>query len=159
MQSATLSHVKKELQSMPHKELLEVCIRLMKYKKENKELVSYILFESGNEKEFIVSLKSEVSELFADVNTRNIFWAKKTLRKILRLITKQCRFSGLAITHIEMLIYFCENMNALNLNFSDSKLLQNMYDAQLKKINKLVHTLHEDLQFDYNDRIAELLKT
>ncbi len=62
---------------MPHAELVEVCARLIKYKKENKELLTYILFESGDETYFIENLKIEVTAMFMEVNVKSMHWAKK----------------------------------------------------------------------------------
>lgn len=153
MELFSVSYLKKEIQAMPHADLVEVCNKLIKYKKENKELVQYILFDSSNEKGYIESLKTEVDKLFSEVNTQTIFWAKKTIRKIVRHINRYCKYSGQAATYIELLIYFCENMKALPLRWHDSKVMVNLYDSQLKKIDKYMLTLHEDLQYDYQERI------
>lgn len=141
---------------MPHQELVETCVRLIKYKKENKELLTYLLFESGHEASFIADMKDETSALFAEINTNTIYWAKKSIRKILRIITKYCNYSGLATTRIEMLIHFCQQMNALNIDIHQSTAMANLYAAQLKKIDKYILTLHEDLQYDYVERMKEL---
>jgi len=156
MQTASLATLKKELAMLPHDELVEACIRIIKFKKENKELLNYLLFESGDEKTFIASAKLEMEALFRDVNTTSIHWAKKTIRKILRWASKYARYSGLATTHIELLIYFCEQMMALPLDLSESLAMTNLYKAQLKKIEQLVSSLHEDLHYDYQDRIEQL---
>jgi len=41
---ASLSELQKELALLERKEVLELCIRLAKYKKENKEYLSYLVF-------------------------------------------------------------------------------------------------------------------
>ena len=141
---------------MPHAELSEVCFKLIKFKKENKELLHYLLFESGDEKTYVKNLKQEVDAMFEEVNTQTVYWAKKTIRKILRWINKYCRFSGQATTQIELLLYFCSKMNELPLHWSDSKVMINLYQSQLKKTDKLLLTLHEDLQFDYRENVNRL---
>lgn len=153
MNSTSLAYLKKEIQAMPKAELVEVCNKLIKYKKENKELLHYLLFESTNEQNYVEQLKSEVTDMFQDVNTQTVYFAKKTIRKILRFISKYCKFSDQATSEIDVLIHFCEEMNALPLNWQDHKVMVNLYQSQLKKINKLISTLHEDLQFDYSGKI------
>jgi hypothetical protein len=37
-----------------------------------------------------------------------------------------------------------------------STALTNLYDAQLKKINKVIETMHEDLQYDYRKELDKL---
>ena len=57
MKAASLSELKKELSSRPPQELLELCLRLTKFKKENKELLTYLLYEASNEPAFVKSVK------------------------------------------------------------------------------------------------------
>lgn len=45
MQSFSIAHLKKEIHTMPHTALMDVCLKLIN-KKENKELLHYLLFES-----------------------------------------------------------------------------------------------------------------
>ena len=47
MKAATLNELRKELQALSSKELVEICLRLAKYKKESKELLTYLIFEAG----------------------------------------------------------------------------------------------------------------
>jgi hypothetical protein len=157
MQTASLAQLKTDLQAMPHPELLAVCLRMVKYKKENKELLTYLIYESGSEATFIADLKLEVDDLFETVNTHSLFWAKKTIRKIGRHITKHSKFSGIATTQIEWLIHFCEKLRSLNIVLDNSPALVNLYLQQLKKIEKLIQTLHEDLQYDYRIRLSGLV--
>ena len=156
MQTSSIAYLKKEIQAMPHAELVAVCTQLIKFKKENKELLYYLLFESTNEQNYVNNLKDEVSVLFEDVNTQTIYFAKKTIRKILRFIFKYSKFSSQITTKIELLIHFCEQMNALPLDWQSSKVMVNIYESQIKKIKTDLLTLHEDLQFDYRDRIGAL---
>ena len=156
MDSSSIATLKKEILNMPKADLVEVCLRLLKYKKENKELLHYILFESTNEQNYRLNLKNEVSEMFENVNKETVYFAKKTIRKILRFITKYCKFSEHATTQIELLIHFCEEMNSLSLKWQQHKVMINLYQSQLKKIDKLVLDLHEDLQFDYKEKIGYL---
>ena len=95
MQTSSIAQLKKEVQTLPYPQLVEVCMRLAKYKKENKELLHYLLFESTNETQFINQTKQEIDTLFEEVNTSHVYYAKKTIRKILRFVTKQAKYSGI----------------------------------------------------------------
>lgn len=150
MQTTSLSGLKKELQSLPQEQLVELCTRMAKYKKENKELLHYILFESGDEALYIENIKIEVDELFSEISTKNFYLAKKSLRKILRLVSKYIKYSGKAETSIELLLHFCGQLNKLGLDYHGSTALMNLYNGQIKKIKKSISTLHEDLQYDYH---------
>ena len=144
---------------MPVGELMDALVRLSKFKKENKELLTYLLFEKANEANFIRGTQNEIEELFSGVDTESLYFAKKTIRKILRRVNKYAQYSGLATTNIELLIHFCGQMDNLKIDIHQSTTMQNLYMNQVKKIKKLIGTLHEDLQFDYQDRIAGLRDT
>lgn len=157
METSSLSQLKKELQTLPHPQLVELCTRLARYKKENKELLHYLLFESHDEQQYINQVKEEVNAQFREVNTSHPYYAKKTIRKILRGINKQIKYSGQAQTAVELLIDFCRHMQALDRVVSKSTQLSNLYDAQLKKIEANMKKLHEDIQYDYRKDIDQLL--
>ena len=44
MKAATLNELKHELSHLPAEELLDLCTRLARFKKENKELLTFLLF-------------------------------------------------------------------------------------------------------------------
>ena len=156
MKAATLNELKKELTNLPTKELVEICLRLAKYKKESKELLTYLIFESDNEANYIAAIKADVDEQFELLNTSNLYVAKKGLQKIVRSISKYIKYSGIKQTEIEVLIYFCRMLKDSGIAIRHSTVIENMYYRQLTKINKAVSTLHEDLQFDFQHEIQQL---
>ncbi|UXX78907.1 hypothetical protein N7E81_16245 [Reichenbachiella carrageenanivorans] len=156
MYTASLSEIKKELKYLPEEKLLEICLRLAKYKKDNKELLHYMLLEAGNESFYIEQVKSDITEAFETVNASSMYLAKKTIRKVLRLATKQIRFSGIKQTEVEVLIFFCQSLIDLDLNLSDSKVMMNLLDNQVRKIEKALSTMHEDLQYDYQESLDKI---
>ena len=134
----------------------EYCMRLAKYKKENKELLNYLLFEADDEEKFIKELKEEVDAQFAEMNKSTIYFAKKSIRRNLRNVNKHIKFSGRAETAAELLIYFCVCLKSSEIPIHKSTAMTNLYDAQIKKINKVIETMHEDLQYDYRKLLEEL---
>ena len=48
MKAATVSRIKKDISIKNHDELVELCLRLAKFKKENKELLTYLLYEADD---------------------------------------------------------------------------------------------------------------
>lgn len=141
---------------MPAAELTDLCLRLAKYKKENKELLTYLIFEAHNEQGFVTAIKKEVDEQFTEINHSNLYYVKKTLRKILRNITKHIRYSGSSQVTIELLIYFCKSIRESGIPIQKNPIIANLYKGQVQKINKTLASLHEDLQYDYAKEIAEL---
>jgi hypothetical protein len=156
MKAASLSEIKKELKSIPQEVLIEMALRVAKYKKENKELLSYLLFESHNESSYIDSVKTEVESMYAEINDTNVYFVKKSVRKILRFVTKSIKYSGQKTTEVELMIHFCKCLRVYDLVLTRNLVLLNIYERQLVKIQKAISTLHEDLQFDYQREFEEL---
>ena len=61
---------------------------LEKVQKENKEFLTYLMFESHDEEAYIESVKAQMDLLFEDINTKNFFFIRKSARKILTLTKK-----------------------------------------------------------------------
>lgn len=141
---------------MPAAELTELCLRLAKYKKENKELLTYLMFEAHNEEGFIQSVKKEVDEQFEEINQTSLYYVKKTLRKILRNINKHTRYAGSSQVTVELLIYFCKSIQESGIPIEKNVVITNMYKGQVEKISKTLLGMHEDLQHDYNREVASL---
>lgn len=156
MKTATIKELKEELTHRSREELVEYCLRLGKFKKENKELLTYLLFNAGDEPGFIASVKNGMDELFTQVNTSNIYFAKKSIRKIVRTADRFIRYCDTASVEAELRIFLCEKIKALNMDFSKSQVMQNIYDGQLKKINKVIASMHEDLQYDFSRQLKRL---
>lgn len=156
MKTASISELQKELITLEPKQILELCVRLVKYKKENKELLSYLLFDSYDEKLFIKNLKEEMDMLFSEMNTGNVYFIKKSLRKILRIINKYIKYSGSPQTEIELRIYFCSKIKKAYLPINSSTVLSNLYNREILKIKNILTKLHEDIQFDFQEEVEKL---
>lgn len=156
MKASTINELKQELLNASSSTLVDLCLRLARFKKENKELLTYLLFESHDERGFIKGVKAEMSFQFADINKSNVYFVKKSLRKILGTAKKNIRYSGSATVEVELLIYFCELVKDLNIPVDKNPVIFNIYQNQLKKINKALKGLHEDLQYDYLKAINKL---
>lgn len=149
MKAASISELKIELLNTPAEELVELCLRLSKFKKENKELLTYLLFESFDEAAYVANIKAEMQLQFEEINTSSLYFVKKSLRKILRTLNKYIRYTGSVETEVSLLLSFCFTLKASGIPFEKNLVIKNMYQNQLKKIAKAIATMHEDLQFEY----------
>ncbi len=156
MKAATINEIKQELNAVAPAKLLELCLRLAKYKKENKELLTYLLFEAHDEAAFIEMVKQDMEEQFAAINHSNLYFAKKSLRKILRITAKYIRHTGSKQAEVELLLHFCRTLVNSPIPIQKNTVLNNLYQFQLKKIAKVIDTLHEDLQYDYLKELEKL---
>ena len=148
MKSATIQEIKQELRSLSPSRLTELCLRLAKFKKDNKELLTYLLFESADEAAYIDNVKKEMDEGFAELPKPNLYLTKKSLRKVLRTTTKQIRYTASPQAEAELLTYFCRKLRNSGIPLKDSPVIHNLYLQQLKKIRAVIATFHEDLQYD-----------
>lgn len=156
MTAASVVQIKKELKHRDPEELLQLCLRLARFKKENKELLTYLLFESDSESGYIETVKAEIDAQFSTINTASYFYIKKSVRKILRTIKKYIRYSGNKETEVALLLYFCETLRDFSPSIKRNTTLMNLYQRQLVFIAKKVDVLHEDLQYDYGVLLDEL---
>ncbi len=148
MKTVSLNDIKKELSNHGSTDLLEYCLRLAKFKKENKELLQYLLFEAEDISTYVQEVKREIEEQFVQMNTSNVYFVKKSVRKILRNINKQIRFSMSRQVEAELLIEFCNCIKRHSVPIKKSRQLYKLYENQLKKIDKTLCSLHPDLQYD-----------
>ena len=156
MNAASITDIKRELKELDEEALMNYCLRLAKFKKDNKELLTYLLFEAKDEDSYVSMIREEIADSFDEINQTHIYYAKKSIRKILRNLTKYIRYSGKKQTEVEILLCFCESMRDSGINFRRSTVLNNLYLNQIKKIKKALATLHEDLRFDYEEAVSNL---
>lgn len=155
MKAASLNEIKKALQNVDPETVLSACLRLAKLKKENKEMLTYLLFESHNEQAYVEEIKNEMSDLFSSISGgSNVYFIKKSLRKILRFLNRQVRYSNVSTTEVELRIFFCKGMKEARLPMTTGTVLYNIYQQQLKKILSLYDKLPEDLKGDFERELS-----
>jgi uncharacterized FlaG/YvyC family protein len=115
------------------------------------------LYEAADEPTYIESVKNEVEQQFKLINTSSYYYIKKSVRKILRTIKKYIRYSKNKETEVELLFYFCFQLKHMSPPMDKSIALHNIYKRQVESIKKAVSTLHEDLQYDYESELEELI--
>lgn len=157
MKAVTVKVLKDELSHQNQKELVALCLRLSKFKKENKELLTYLLFESSDEEQYIKSVQNQLDALFENINTKSYFYIRKSVRKILTITKKYIKYSQKKETEVALLLYFCKKLKNFKPTIKKSPRLQNTFDRQVLLIKKTLETLHEDLQYDYQLELDELL--
>jgi hypothetical protein len=153
----SIKELRDELRLRSPNELLELCLRLSRFKKENKELLTYLLFDSSNEQAYIDNVKKEIDEQFLQINRTSPYFIKKGIRKILKILRKYARYSIKKETQVELLIFFCTKLNDFNPPIQKNATLKKLYDHQIVFIRKAIMSLHEDLQYDYGKELDALI--
>jgi hypothetical protein len=155
MKSASSNELKAALHNLSPKDMIQICLRISKYKIENKELLTYLLYEADNELEYIQNIKSEIDEFFENLVVLNFSNMLKKLRKVVRLANKYIKFSGSKNVEVAVLIHICHKIKPFT-NQSSSTSLINLYNRQIIKIDKALLKLDEDLQYDYKNEIEAI---
>ncbi len=156
MRSATIREIKRELGERSPQEVLELCLRLARFKKENKELLTYMLFEAADEDGYITGVKELLDDRFDQVNRKSPYFVKKSIRSILSLNRKYIRYSGNKETEVELLLYFCYKMKDFRPSIASNRKLVLLYERLLSQCSDRIDKLHPDLQYDYRLLLQEL---
>lgn len=156
MKAASVKDIGSALEHQPVSELVQICQRLARFKKENKELLTYLLFEASDEEEYIRGVKAEIDEAFSQINTTSLYFAKKNLRKIIRIVLRHVRYSGKTATEAELHLHVARCLRASGIPFEQHPVMKNMYQSQLHKVEQAMAKLHEDLQYDLQKQLNAL---
>lgn len=156
MDTFSLSEIKKELQNLQPKQLHELLLRLAKFKKENKELLSYLLFDAADETLFLDNCRKDIDYQFMQINRSSHMYVKKSLRKALKITNQYIKFSGSSKIEIELLLHFCNKMKDSGFNRRSHPVIWNIYQRNVLRVEKVLQSLHEDLQFDYQEAVESL---
>jgi hypothetical protein len=148
MKASSIKEIKTELSSLSAESLQDLCLSLARFKKENKEFLSYQLFEAQDE---------TLDESFENLNIQSTYIAKKQLRKIIRIAAKFSKYSDEKATEITLHLYIVEKMIASGLKIQNSQQINNLYLSLIKKIKAGIATLHEDLQYDFQKQLDRII--
>mgnify|MGYP006087123607 FL=1 len=156
MKPAGVKAIKEELKIRSREELIELCLDLSKFKKENKELLTYLLFEADDENYFIQGIKEEIKTQFEEVNRKSYYFIKKSIRKILRNTKKNIRYSKKKQTEVELILFFCKMLGEFSPAITKSIPLTNIFKREIQRVQKIILSLDPDLRYDYAIEIEEL---
>jgi DNA-directed RNA polymerase specialized sigma54-like protein len=157
MKIASLAELKKELKYLSEKELQEIILDLGRFSRENKAYLFFKLFEKENPRIFVEMVKEELEHEFQNANTRNFHFAKKSAQTIRKKLNKQLKLSKDKTTQIELIIFFCQNLKDYGYLQYHHPVITNLFDIQMGKAQKLIEKLHEDLQYDYQLILDEIM--
>lgn len=153
-----LKEIRSQLNDASQKELVEIILRLSKHKKENKELLTYLLDYKDSDEAYIAMVQKEIKTTFDGLNKNNHYILVKGIRKVLRITKKYIRYAQSKKIEVESLLYFCSCLQTLPIRQLKTKTIEGIMDKQLEQIEKSLSKLHEDIQFDYRGILDELKK-
>ncbi|MGB3591700.1 MAG: hypothetical protein WBA16_08455 [Nonlabens sp.] len=153
MKTASAKEVRDELKHRSPADLMKIILRLSRFKKENKELLTYLLFESDSEESYVENVKELTVENLKNINHKTGYHQKKSVRKVLRELKKYIRYSGNKETEVELLIHFCSIMRQEYPKLMRNRIIKDIVSRQAIMARVRISTLHEDLQHDYEQEL------
>jgi hypothetical protein len=157
METSSIADIKKELNQLQTPQLIDICLRMAKFKKANKELAHYLLFESTREDQYIQKAKEEISLRFLEMPKNSLFFTTKYIRKTLRMAMQYAQYSKLVQTEIELLLHFCMELNECKYYWKKHTAIEGIFVRQIEKIKKDLLKVHEDLRYDYEQILAKII--
>ena len=142
MEAATIAQLKKALVKIDQSDLLDACLRLARFKKDNKELLTYLLFRSNDETGYANYLCGLIDEQFIETPKAH----KKTLRKLIRSMDKWLRYSCNKETEYQVRLHFCHALKASDTPFLETRVTTNMYLRQIKKLDQVIEKFEKDIR-------------
>jgi len=158
MKPATLVQIRKELETISPQRLMALTLRLIKLKSENKEFVSYLLFDEDQLSEYLADLKFEISEVLDCASFSQSLIAKKALRKCQKSITKHARYMGSKDAEAELYMFMIRKIHEKGINKYTHRTIQIIYLRCIERVKKLLPNIHDDLRGDFEIEIQNLLK-
>lgn len=157
MRNAGIPELKKELAHLSQKELIELCVLQARRNKESRDYLSFLLFDAHNKQDFANDVKTLIDENFKEIKLQsNLYYVKKSLRKVLRIIVRYCNYMKDDALAAELHIYFCVSLKQSGINYEKSQLIVNIMEQQMKRIDSLISKLHDDLQSDFARDLEKL---
>lgn len=156
MKSASISTLEKELHTLDKQDVVSICIQLAKYRKENKELLNFLLFESANRENYIERILVELEESFFTINRKSSYTTKKGLQKVVRLLNKHVKQNASPQAEIQLRTWFCQKVKKARIDLDMDQVISNLYYREVEKIKTVFFKLHEDLQGDFRSSLEEL---
>ena len=148
MYTAGVREIRQELEAQSPKELINIIQRLARFKKENKELLTFLLFEAHDLDGHLAAVREELLTSMLDIQPERIYLAKKTVRKTLRIANKHIRLIGSKAAEAEIRLHVCRLLQQSGMPIERNPVLQRIFQTQMRSARKAIDTLHEDLQWE-----------
>lgn len=152
-----LSDLKKELLVLSKPELIQLCLRVAKLKRENKELLAYLIYDVEDPLFYAEKLKPELKEVF-EQPFQHAYYLTKSIRKVMRLIAKYYRFTSNKQGETELLIYLVDEFHKSWRNEYRYQALGKVIFRCLEKAESNLKKIDEDFRADFEEPIAQLFQ-
>lgn len=159
MSIGNIKEIKDELIQLNQKELIQLVLDLGKASADNKAFI-YLKLKQKDDPEFFMQLaKDTLQQEFGKGNTSNPYYAKKSAQAVRRNLNKFLKWNKDKSTQAELILYFCRELLAYGYLRGRHPVVVNLLQAQFNKVEKLISGMHEDLRYDYEQELDELIQS
>ncbi len=152
-----LSDLKKELSELSKPDLIKLCLRVAKLKRENKELLAYLIFDADDPLFYAQKLKPELVDIFT-LPFQHPYYLTKSIRKSLRIVSKYYRFTSNKQGETELLLYLVEQFHEhWRAEFKYQALAKVIFRC-LDKAQSNLKRIDEDYRADFEQPLQKLLQ-
>ena len=148
MDTASIKQLKDTLSTLGREELTRLLLRIVKFKKENKELLTFLLFEADDLDAYVYEISLEIKDEFENYRLKTAYYKRKGCRRILRMLKKYIKYAADKEVEVRLLLAYV-TIVAESKTFITDRVIQKIAFRQLLLAEKSIVKLHEDLQYDY----------
>lgn len=157
MDTASIKQLKDTLSTLGREELTGLLLRMVKFKKENKELLTFLLYEAGDLDAYVYEISQEIKDEFENYRLKTAYYKRKGCRRILRILKKYIKYAADKEVEVRLLLAYV-SMVAESKTFIADRVIQKIAFRQLLLAEKSIVKLHEDLQYEYKLELEELIR-
>jgi len=157
MDTASIKQLKDTLSTLGREELTGLLLRMVKFKKENKELLTFLLFEADDLDAYVYEISQEIKDEFENYRLKTAYYKRKGCRRILRILKKYIKYAADKEVEVRLLLAYV-SMVAESKTFITDRVIQKIAFRQLLLAEKSIVKLHEDLQYEYKIELEDLIR-
>ncbi|MAJ31248.1 MAG: hypothetical protein CMC18_01145 [Flavobacteriaceae bacterium] len=157
MDTASIKQLKDTLSTLGREELIGLLLRMVKFKKENKELLTFLLFEVDDLDTYVYEITLEIKEEFENYRLKTAYYKRKGCRRILRVLKKYIKYAADKEVEVRLLLAYVSIAADFETYIND-RVIQKIAFRQLLLAEKSILKLHEDLQYEYKLELEELMQ-
>ena len=157
MDTASIKQLKDTLSTLGREELIGLLLHMVKFKKENKELLTFLLFEADDLDAYVHEITLLIKDEFENYRLKTAYYKRKGCRRVLRMLKKYIKYAADKEVEVRLLLAYV-SMVAESKSFINDRVIQKIALRQLLLAEKSIVKLHEDLQYEYKLELEELMQ-
>jgi len=106
MDTASIKQLKDTLSTLGREELIGLLLRMVKFKKENKELLTFLLFEADDLDAYVHEITLLIKDEFENYRLKTAYYKRKGCRRVLRMLKKYIKYASDKEVEVRLLLAY-----------------------------------------------------